>query len=157
MRQFHISDLHLGHARIIEYANRPFASVREMNDAIIMRWNNTVNRDAIVYLHGDIAFGPSVELVKELNGRIRLIMGNHDTKNYRYYLNLFDRVYDVPIVRTWGGMTFLLSHEPQIECNLINIHGHTHEKELGKGYWNVCCEKTNYTPVDIVDLIRKKG
>lgn len=49
------SDLHLGHANIIRYCDRPFADVREMNDELIRRWNETVSSDDEVWVLGDVA------------------------------------------------------------------------------------------------------
>lgn len=79
---FFTSDLHLNHAKVIQYSNRPFASVDEMNDQIIRRWNARVGVEDTVYLLGDVALGPQSEiqgLVHRLNGVIHLIWGNHDS------------------------------------------------------------------------------
>lgn len=81
MNIFFTSDHHFYHNNIIEYCNRPFSSVTEMNAEMISRWNNTVKQSDIVYHLGDFSLG-SKEHVKEildsLNGRIFFIQGNHD-------------------------------------------------------------------------------
>lgn len=75
------ADLHLGHARIIELCNRPFASVAEMNETIIERWNAVVARTDMVFVLGDVALGrlsETLPLVRRLHGRKCLVPGNHD-------------------------------------------------------------------------------
>ena len=58
--------------------------------------NNTVRQDDIVFHLGDFCLGGSAEWTKmldRLNGRIYLIMGNHDLKNIRQgYINRFEHV-----------------------------------------------------------------
>lgn len=75
------SDLHLNHAKIIEYAKRPFPDVETMNFEIVRRWNESVAREDDVYLIGDVGMGDKqqvVDLIYQLNGRIFLVPGNHD-------------------------------------------------------------------------------
>ena len=40
---YYISDLHLFHEASIRFDNRPFASLEEMHEAVVRRWNNKVN------------------------------------------------------------------------------------------------------------------
>lgn len=75
------SDTHFGHARISELADRPFASVDEMDAELIRRWNELVGPDDVVLHLGDLALGPieqSLSLTSQLNGRRFLVPGNHD-------------------------------------------------------------------------------
>lgn len=81
MTTFFTSDLHLGHARIIEFCNRPFNSVQHMNEEIVWRWNATVAPEDTVYILGDLAMGDlddSLEVVARLSGNKILVPGNHD-------------------------------------------------------------------------------
>lgn len=81
MTRYWTSDLHLGHERICELAQRPFASVDEMNTELVQRWNDTVGRTDDVIVLGDLAMGRFAEtlgLVKQLNGFKYLVPGNHD-------------------------------------------------------------------------------
>jgi calcineurin-like phosphoesterase family protein len=78
---FVTSDQHFSHARISELAERPFATVEEMNAELVRRWNEVVGPDDIVLHLGDLALGPieeSVGLTEHLNGRRFLVPGNHD-------------------------------------------------------------------------------
>lgn len=75
------ADMHLGHQRIIELSGRPFASVDEMNEVIINRWNSTVAPDDTVWVLGDVAMGAigdSLAMCGRLAGRKLLVLGNHD-------------------------------------------------------------------------------
>ena len=83
---FFTSDTHFYHGNIIRFCNRPFKDVETMNETIISNWNNTVDQDDIVFHLGDFCLGGSAEwtrILDRLNGRIYLIMGNHDLKNIR--------------------------------------------------------------------------
>ena len=76
------SDLHLGHANIIKYCNRPFANVQEMDEALIENWNARIKPADLVYVLGDFALVPPQEVapryVSRLHGTKQLIYGNHD-------------------------------------------------------------------------------
>jgi calcineurin-like phosphoesterase family protein len=43
-----IADLHLGHEAVLGYADRPFASVAEMNERLVERWNSVVDDGRLV-------------------------------------------------------------------------------------------------------------
>lgn len=75
------SDHHFGHKRIIELANRPFASVEEMDAEMVRRWNTVVAKGDTVYHLGDFAFDDHANYLPHLNGQKRLILGNHDHSN----------------------------------------------------------------------------
>jgi calcineurin-like phosphoesterase family protein len=79
---FFTSDHHFGHKNIIEFSKRPFASVEEMNETMITRWNEKVGKDDTVYHLGDFALmssGKTRQLIGRLNGKIHLITGNHES------------------------------------------------------------------------------
>ena len=82
MKTFFTSDLHFGHENVIEFDGRPWNTVEEMNEGLIKRWNNKVERGDIVYVLGDLIWktmtNDAAYLIKRLNGQIILIKGNHD-------------------------------------------------------------------------------
>lgn len=83
-QNFYISDLHFGHANIIKLDKRPFATIEEMDTALIRNWNETVGKNDNIYILGDFCWGKSeqwVELLSQLRGNKYLIAGNHDIKN----------------------------------------------------------------------------
>lgn len=78
---FFTSDHHFGHKNIINFSNRPFESVEEMDEVMIQRWNERVGADDEVYHLGDVGLSSSGKLRKileRLNGTIYLIKGNHE-------------------------------------------------------------------------------
>ena len=73
------SDTHFNHKNIIEYCNRPYSSVEEMNKAIIDNWNSVVKDEDTVYVLGDFCLGGKEaikELCSQLKGHKILIKGN---------------------------------------------------------------------------------
>lgn len=78
---FVTADTHFGHARITEYARRPFVSVEDMDRELVRRWNATVAPNDVVLHLGDFALGPveeSLAVTALLHGRKFLVPGNHD-------------------------------------------------------------------------------
>jgi len=77
---FFTSDQHFDHPRILKLSGRPFASLADMQDAFIERWNKVVPEDARVWILGDFAGGQDAvkETLNKLKGRKILILGNHD-------------------------------------------------------------------------------
>lgn len=75
------SDHHFGHSNIIAFSSRSYDSVQEMNEKLILKWNETVMPSDLVYYLGDLCMGKLKEtlpLIKRLQGEIILIPGNHD-------------------------------------------------------------------------------
>jgi calcineurin-like phosphoesterase family protein len=72
------ADHHFNHTNIITYCNRPFSSIEEMNEELILRWNGRVDTNDIVYHLGDFGFGKTEIIANRLNGMKYLIPGSHD-------------------------------------------------------------------------------
>jgi len=162
------SDTHFNHDNIIKYCDRPFANADEMNEALIENWNSVVKEGDIVYHLGDVYMTGNGHLLKKLNGRKRLILGNHDNGKDQILQNIFQKI---SMWRMFPEYGLLLTHVPVHESSLFrgttgnekkpsqlkNIHGHIHNKESPKGpYQCVCVEHTNYTPVHI-DILREQN
>ena len=80
------SDTHFGHANIIGYSQRPFASIEEMDAVLICNWNARVGPQDEVWHLGDFTFRSekAADLyLKRLNGRKHLVWGNHDSEKLR--------------------------------------------------------------------------
>lgn len=148
-----ISDHHFNHDKIIEYCNRPFANVEEMNNYMIKQWNSVVGKNDLVYHLGDFALQSGkktvANLINQLNGNIILILGNHDRHGKQWFLDCGF----VEVHRRLELGDYILSHRTQSLDKLnerINIHGHIHnyDRSLDKEkYINVSCEVVNYKPV----------
>jgi len=153
MNTFVTSDLHLGHGKEFLYKSRGFDSIEEHDRTLVKNWNETVSADDTVYILGDIMLKHTLEdtefeyglsLLRRLNGKLIIIRGNHDSmdklERYKTCPNVIradlDALYlNYPEV---GSYHFYLSHYPclvsqaklkPVKTALINLFGHTHQKE----------------------------
>jgi len=165
------SDLHFNHDREFIYKPRGFNSVEEMNDTIITNFNKIVTPDDDVYILGDLMLGGAdkldegLNLISELNGKLHLVRGNHDTdKRWIMYRTLPNVVEcENAIYFKYKGFHFYMSHYPTFTANLekenlkqctINLFGHTHQNN-SKFYNDIpfmyccCLDCHNNFPVSI--------
>lgn len=145
-KTFFTSDIHFGHKNIIKYSNRPFSNVEEMDEALINNWNSIVPKDGVVFSLGDFAFckiGRIVEIIKQLNGKIVMVGGNHDAEIWKNRSMLLDSGYVQEITPyreiTVEGQFICMFH---YGCRVWNkshrgswlLYGHSHDSlpPLGK-------------------------
>lgn len=165
------SDLHFNHINILKYEpeSRPFASVEEMNEVLIARWNSVVKPADTVYVLGDLAMGKledSRECIKRLNGKIILIRGNHDTKSrLAMYQELGIEVHDIYYL-PYKGRWFIMCHFPiaseefikmviQDNSEVVNLYGHVHHnapKGYTNGTYHVGIDTNDLTPVSLQQI-----
>ena len=170
---FFTSDSHFFHNNIIKHCNRPYKGIEEMHEAFINNWNSVVGKLDIVYHLGDLAlssnFKAVAEVINRLNGKIRLVLGNHD-KNPK---KLFDHCKNIEWVRDYQEETFYINgikyfivmmHYPLFRWNKshygsIHVHGHSHgginEQNKGTRRYDVGVDVNNFTPVNVYDLVEK--
>ena len=160
---FVISDTHFFHKKIGEYCGRP----HNWQDLIIKRWNQVVgDNDQVLHL-GDLTFGSkrkTKEILDDLNGRIYMIKGNHDTKPTGWFDDIGVTLLKKPFVVSlpYRNIRLLFSHREirGIPRDVINIHGHVHNNKplisLHENYINTSVEVMNYRPVRIMNLLMKK-
>jgi len=127
MSTFCWADLHLGHKKIIEYSDGHRPVSQENHDQwIVSQWNSVVNEQDTVYILGDVSFSnQGWKLLDEMNGRKRLVAGNHDTGRIPLLKKYFERIYGI---HKYQGMW--LSHAPIHPWALrgkVNVHGHCHQ------------------------------
>jgi calcineurin-like phosphoesterase family protein len=76
------ADFHLGHTNIIRFCSRPFATVREMDQAILERLNASVKPHDILYFLGDFCMGSQTRIAAYRHqircNKIFAVPGNHD-------------------------------------------------------------------------------
>lgn len=161
MAIFFIADTHFAEENIMKYENRPFASVQDMNESLIKKWNAKVGEADVVYVLGDFgAFGQEQEILKRLKGIKYLVKGNHDSKENEYYRQAgFREVYDCPILLE---SFWILSHEPlYVNENMpyANLFGHVHNsplfKDFSKQHYCVSVERTNYAPISFEEIKKR--
>lgn len=153
----------------------------EMDEALVERWNSVVPvNGATVYHLGDVVMKKQhLSILDRLNGRKKLIPGNHDILPVKEYLKYF---YDVQAYRIGDGI--IMSHIPIQEDSLkqrwkTNVHGHLHDSRVtksvhhtdfsqyGKGNWwtkeihprylCVSVEQIDFTPLPWEDMMTRIG
>ena len=143
MAIFVVSDLHLAHSKDFIYGARGFENVEDMNETIIHKWNEVVGEEDDVFVLGDLVMGSleNVLLLEELNGRIHIVRGNHDTDTRWDFYQKLPNVVEVAnsIFFSYNGYKFYFSHYPTITTRadvgkplkkcLGNLCGHTHTKD----------------------------
>ena len=139
------SDFHFNHDKEFVYCPRGFETVRQMNTTLIENFNYYVRPDDDVYVLGDLMLGgpdkmdSGLEMISQLNAKLHLVRGNHDTdKRWDAYKSLPNVVeMENAIYLKYNGYHFYMSHFPTMTANLekeslkqctINLFGHTHQK-----------------------------
>lgn len=159
---YFISDTHFGHFNIIKYCHRPFDNAKEMEDAIVKKWNEKVKPEDTVFFLGDFCMKKSSEAPEgktfdyykgRLNGKIIFFKGNHDKNNGN------KSIIESMVIKH-GGSRIYMTHDPKFakEDFKYNFCGHVHEKwqfrKIGKRsvIINLSVEQWNYQPVDINEI-----
>lgn len=176
-----ISDTHFGHTNSWEKFKlpngdplRPFTSTEEMDETMVERWNAKVGPHDVVYHLGDVVINrKSLHHVSRLNGKKRLVRGNHDIFKDQDYRDVgFESLYGVRVFTD----QFILSHIPlHPDCITdrfkVNVHGHLHANEITQSrevhmpygafetvtepdprYLCVSVEHTNYEPLSFEEV-----
>ena len=172
---FFTADPHFNHANILRFCNRPFADVEEMNETIITRWNQVIGNDCHVFHLGDFCQGGSAEwsrLLDRLNGRIHLIVGNHDLKNLRQgFMNRFEEVVMQQRIEVETKSIYLnhypfLCFEGGYKSNVWQLFGHVHTRTNNTGLdaerlaylyptqYDVGMDNNDFTPVSYEEVKR---
>jgi calcineurin-like phosphoesterase family protein len=181
MKLWVLSDLHLFHARIIEYCSRPFVDVASMNTHLLQEWNARVITDDIGIIVGDMSAGLGDQrsqygtLLKQFNGRKILLRGNHDHEPDDFYLaNGFQAVREHLHL---AGVVF--HHFPPsddrkdnrsvpygVRCALryldvykpwAFLHGHDHRVDVPErpGCFNCASDRLGHVPIPLFDALFK--
>lgn len=150
-----IGDTHFCHKKTEEF--RPFGTVENHDRELVERWNSVVHPEDLVWHVGDVFLGEYTghTVLDKLNGRKKLVMGNHDHKYTDIYMLYFEKLHGaVSMGKTI--ITHIPIHESCMEYRFeINIHGHVHSgRTIDDRYRNVCAEHIDYTPVLLRNVLR---
>jgi len=157
---FFTADEHIAHKKIIEYCNRPFRSVEEMDETIISNHNEVVSKNDIVIHGGDFTLWKNVEgiykkYINRLNGQHIFIRGSHDywlkkSAPTRWERNItingkkYYFVVDHYAMRTWHKSHY----------NSFQLHGHSHGKleSVGKQH-DIGVDNNDFYPLSETQII----
>lgn len=166
-----ISDTHFHHDKNFLYEPRGFNNIYDHDKNIINNWNNMITPFDEVYHLGDVMLEDNeygLNILKNLNGQIHIILGNHDSDTraelYKQCANVVEVTYAKRL--KIGKHLFWLSHYPTITTyidkkktkeHLICLHGHLHD--TNKFYnnnpyiYNVALDAHNNKPVTIEEIL----
>lgn len=167
---FFTADTHFFDTNVINFCNRPYKDITDMNEQFILNWNDIVPEDGIVVIAGDFAFTGAVEKIKtllsRLNGKKYLVFGNHCVQNKfqrPVVMQLFDWCGDILEFTIDDEVKFCISHYP-FEFwtrGAIHLHGHVHsgpksnasEKPVFKPMrYDIGVDNCNYRPISYEEL-----
>lgn len=157
-----ISDTHFFHKNIIEYCDRPFDSVKEMNEALVTNWNECVKPHDLIYHTGDVSFGKAEEtsdLLALLNGEKHLIRGNHDKGREKGWRDHWRTVNDFKEIK-WADQKIVLCHYALRVWNRSHygswhVYGHSHgelDDDPHALSWDVGVDNNDFKPVSFDQL-----
>lgn len=167
------SDYHFCHNKDFLYEPRGFDSIEEMNECIIKNHNTIIKPEDDVYFLGDFMLCDDqhgLECIEKLNGKIHVILGNHDTDNRIKLYQTCDNIVEITVATRlrYKKFHFLLTHYPSFTGNLqkeslrqmtLNLYGHTHQKtNFFDDYffmYHVGVDSHNCYPVSIEDIIKE--
>jgi len=157
---FFSADHHFCHANIIDYCNRPFSNVDEMNEVLIERHNEVVRPSDTTVFAGDFAldkYENVKEIIGKLNGDKIFLKGSHDRLILKNY----------PCSDIWkkaiNGQQVVVCHYamrvwPASHYNSWQLFGHSHGKleTIGKQI-DIGVDTNNFYPYsfDEVSIIMK--
>jgi calcineurin-like phosphoesterase family protein len=162
-RTWFTSDTHFGHAAVLQHDGRPFASIDEHDESLLMWHNELVQEGDDVYHLGDVSFSKARLRwwLDNAKGHKHLIRGNHDdklawkaagwaTRNEALYL------------RVDGHRIYLSHYAHRVWRNSIHgsfhLYGHSHgcleAVQWGRSM-DVGVSCNNYRPVSLEEVVAK--
>ncbi len=159
MAIFLTSDTHFGDPNVLKYRYRPFNSVIEMDTTIVALWNQRIHINDIVYHLGDFAVTDEDvhKYANILNGKINLIIGNHDYSR-KEILSQYFNVIEEPMILEYNKRKLFLCHYPlQRHENLYTATGHVHNLMcIAKRMINVGVDCNHFRPIPIEQVFESE-
>lgn len=162
MTRYVIADTHFDHEGVLEYTDRPFASVAEMNRTLVDNWNAVVGADDEVVFLGDFAIPSEPTTVRrwlrQLNGDIVFVAGDHDDGVGRTAAITARDAHRFEA----GGYRFYCAHSPgETPDDEWLLYGHHHDMRPAefpfidpeKRRVNVSVEMIGYEPLSVEELV----
>ena len=170
------ADTHFGHKNIIEYVQRPFSGVEDMDAVLIDNWNKRVGLNDEVYHLGDVGLcSPNrlKSILHQLNGKIYLIRGNHEksaescNERFEWIKDYFELV--VPDEDGYNGeqLVVLFHYSMRVwqasHYGSYQLYGHTHGELFDDPAllsMDVGVDCNDFYPVSYADVknhMKKKG
>lgn len=130
MNYWLVTDTHFGHLRIVtDFGFRP----KGFEDLIIKNIQRDVKADDVLIHLGDISFDNDAfwhEQLKSINCARWLVLGNHDKRSAKWYLEHGWHFVAESFILNVFGCKILFSHVPKVDSGYgINIHGHFHDND----------------------------
>ena len=153
------SDQHFRHKNIIKYCERPFATIDDMETAIIKRYNKKVSPNDTVFFVGDFSLYIKMEelnyFLKNMHGFKILIKGNHDRLSRNKYLEAgFDEFCKTGVTLKYKNKSFYVTHRPRyLGAADYVICGHVHQiYKMRDNFINIGVDVWNFCPVGIEEI-----
>lgn len=158
--EFYSADYHFGHHNVIEYCNRPFKNINQMEKGLIRNINEKVAANDTLIVVGDFSTkGPSYKTyLRQIIDRIKcekiiLVLGNHDELSPRDYVEYIG-FYSVHTRLETNE--FIINHDPSKSYQIKNkiwltAHSHDHWK-VRNNCINVGVDMWNYYPVNMSEI-----
>lgn len=161
MRTFFTADTHWGDHRPLNLDKRPFASVAEMDRALVANWNAVVAPGDVVWHLGDVArrLADVAALLARLHGVKHLLRGNNDAPGIGAvpgWTSVAD--YAEPEV---DGHRLVLCHYPFRSWNgqgrgVLDLHGHSHGRLKPLPYqYDVGVDAREWRPITLAEIVGK--
>ena len=152
------ADTHFGHGGALGLYRRPYASVAEMDAAMVANWRAVVGAEDDVWHLGDFALGARTDaaaLLATLPGRKHLVAGNNDPATPAAGWATVQAYAELDI----AGRRLVLCHYPfrtwhDAGRGAVNLHGHSHGrlKPLPRQY-DVGVDVRSFRPVTLEQIV----
>lgn len=151
------ADEHYGHKKIIEYCNRPFKSVEEMDETLINNHNSIVKNDDITIHAGDFTLLKNRRLIYEkyinrLNGKHAFLRGSHDYWMKKDSITRWEKKigHYYFVVDHYAMLTWARSH-----YNSFQLFGHSHGRlTTSAKQHDIGVDNNNFYPLSVLDIIK---